>query len=96
MAKDTYRYKPHDEVYLVDGLQANTRYRMCSGPKEGSASVAYSDYYMQILDKNMKNRPLHIKKRQNGYYYIEEDRYGYKWVDEMLCRRDGVNFNSLL
>ena len=96
MAKDTYRYKPHDEVYLADNLQSDTRYYMRSGPKDGSCSVAYSSFSMQRIIERYGDRALHIKKRVLGFYYIEEDGYPYKFTDEMLRKRGGLNFMSLL
>ena len=96
MAKDTYRYKPHDEVYLVDNLQSNTRYYMRSGPKDSSGSVMYGGYIMQQINNLYGDRVLHIKKRVLGYYYIEEDGGNYKFTDEMFCNQGGLNFTSLL
>lgn len=95
--KDTYRYKPHDEVCLVDGLKPNTRYYMRSGFKEGSASVAYSEYGMRnLLNQYGNGRVLHIRKRELGYYRIEEDDGYQKWTDEMFRPVDGISFQSLL
>lgn len=96
MAKDTYRYKPHDEVYLANNLQPNTRYYMRSGPKDGSGSVMYGECTMQQINNHYGDRVLHIKKRVLGYYYIEEDGGCRKFTDEMFCKRGGLNFTSLL
>lgn len=79
MASRYYRYKNGEEVIVRADLDRDTRYYMRSGYRADEQYTMLSYNQSQRLGK-----PVHIKTKRDGRYFIEEDYGGYAWTDDMF------------
>lgn len=91
MASRYYRYKNGEEVIVRADLDQNTRYYMRSGYRADEQYTMLSYNQSQRLGK-----PVHIKNKRGGRYFIEEDYGGYAWTDDMFESPNECCCSSLL
>lgn len=91
MASRYYRYKNGEEVIVRADLDWSTRYYMRSGYRTDEQYTMLSYNQFQRLGK-----PVHIKAKRNGRYFIEEDYGNYAWTDDMFEAPNECFCSSLL